>query len=255
MEAAATFPPETNAAGRRTGALPGVARGAMLLGRSLWGVARVEAAHRRGGRDAAYAMFSSIAGTLADLLGVGFTVDGELDPRAHEVRIANHTSYLDILILSACGGGRFLSRHDIADWPIVGRVATRIGTLYVDRDSKGGAAKALRNLARAAREGGALLVFPEGRTSRGTLHPFKKGAFVVAHAAHLPLRPVVVTYDDVDEAAWVDDMTFLPHLWQRLSGKRISAHVRVLASIPSEGVSSSELARQASEAIAGALRG
>ena len=51
--------------------------------------------------------------------------------------VANHRSYLDILVLAGHLGAdaTFLSRHDVGDWPVVGRAARDTGVVFVDRDA------------------------------------------------------------------------------------------------------------------------
>ena len=235
---------------RPTGAVFGALRVFRLAAAAARGLVVVQVAHARGGEAAARDAFSGVAYELADVLGVSIDTSGVLDPSAHEIRVANHTSYLDVLVVAAARGGRFLSRHDVEGWPLVGRVASQVGTLFVDRASHGGRAKALRALGRAAGEGAPLVIFPEGKTSAHALYPFARGAFTVARAAGVAVQPLAIAYDDVDEVAWVDDMTFLPHLFRRLSGPYVRAEVHALSPIPPSDRKAGEVATEAREAIA-----
>ncbi len=236
---------------RIEGPVFGALRFVRLTSEFLWGVANIEVAGRRHGELAAKKEFALAVGRLARTLGVEIIVDGELDPDADEIRVANHTSYLDIFVLGSLRTGRFLSRHDVGDWPLVGRVAKNIGTLFVDRDSKESRADALGALGKAARHG-ALLVFPEGKTYKKP-GAFKLGAFVVARAAKRPVRPIALHWSDVDAAAWIDDMTLPPHLFQRLSGGFIRVRVQPLATLDPAGRPAAQVAREARTAILAAL--
>ena len=238
---------------RPEGPLFGALRAVRLALETAHGMVRVQLAHVNGGEAAARETFADVAERLADVFGVRVELRGTLSGEAHEIRVANHTSYLDILVLSAARGGRFLSRHDVEGWMIVGRVASQIGCLFVDRDSHSARAGALRKLGRAASDGAPLLVFPEGKTSGGELHPFQRGAFAVARSAGVPVRPLAILYDDVDEVAWVGDATLLPHVWKRLCGGYVRAEVLPLEVLHAEGRTAAALSDAARDAIAAAL--
>ncbi len=219
--------------GRVTGALAGASRMAYLAGASVVGALRVELAHRQGGRLAAVAKFQQIAGEFCEIFGVDVKLEGRLDPEAREVRVANHTTYLDIFALNAVGAGRFLSMAQVAHWPLVGLVARHIGTVFVDRESKDGRASGLRALCRAVGDGGApVIVFPEGRTCRDGVLPFARGAFLAARAEEVPIRPLVLVYDDREAASWIGDEELMPHIWRRLCGPPLRCTIKVLAPLP-----------------------
>jgi 1-acyl-sn-glycerol-3-phosphate acyltransferase len=231
---------------RWTGPVAGALRMGYLAGACVVGAARVEAAFKRGGRRGAAEKFQQIAQEFCEIFGVRVEVSGRLDRDAREVRIANHSSYLDILALNAAGAGRFLSMKQVRGWPLVGIVAERIGTVFVDRDSTDGRAQGLKALHRAVAEPGTpILVFPEGRTSKQGVRPFARGAFSAARSARVAVRPLVIIYSDRSQAAWVDQMPLLEHVWKRLCGPEIRCIIRVLDALDSEAVSSEELASEA----------
>jgi 1-acyl-sn-glycerol-3-phosphate acyltransferase len=236
---------------RWTGPVAGALRMGYLAGACVVGAARVEAAFRRGGRRGASEKFRQIAGEFCEIFGVRVEVLGHLDPQAREVRIANHTSYLDILALNAAGAGRFLSMKQVRSWPLVGVVADRIGTVFVDRDSTDGRAQGLKALHRAVAEPGApVVVFPEGRTSKQGVRPFARGAFSAARSARVAVRPLAIVYSDRGAAAWVDQMPLIDHVWRRLCGPEIRCVIRVLDAIETEDSSSEELAAEAHRRVA-----
>jgi 1-acyl-sn-glycerol-3-phosphate acyltransferase len=240
------------AAGRPTGPLAGAARAARLIGEAAYGMTAVEIAHRRRGPEGARRAFARAASRLCDVFGLDVRVEGELAPRA-EVRVANHVSYLDILALASADAGRFLSRHDVAGWPVVGRVARRCGTLFVDRDSTSARAVALRSLATAARRAPAVLVFPEGGTGRGPLRPFHAGAFLVARQAKVPVRPIALDYETPAEVAWHDDVALPALAWRRLCGPRVRLCIRALEPFDAKATAG-EIAERCRAAIGSALR-
>ncbi|MCU0683635.1 MAG: 1-acyl-sn-glycerol-3-phosphate acyltransferase [Polyangiaceae bacterium] len=239
---------------RPTGAVAGALRAARLVGETAYGLAAVELAHRRRGAEGARQAFRQAAGRLCDVFGVDVRVEGEL-PAGAEVRVANHVSYLDILALASADAGRFLSRHDVAGWPVVGRVARHCGTLFVDRESTSARALALRVLSTAARRGPAVLIFPEGGTGLGPLRPFQAGAFLVARQAKVPVRPIALAYDEPAEVAWVDDVALPASAWRRLCGPRVRLRICALEPIELRGLAAGEVAARCRDAVTAALAG
>jgi len=117
------------------------------------------------------------------------------DPSVPHVFVMNHQSMLDIPCAFACipTNLRFVAKDVLRYVPFLGWYMWITGMIFVDR-SRG--TKALRSLARAAeriRKGASVLVFPEGTRSRdGTILPFKRGPFVLALQAAVPIVPVAI---------------------------------------------------------------
>jgi len=131
------------------------------------------------------------------------------------VYVANHRSYLDIAVLNGALGSAFLSRADVARWPVFGAVAQEVGTVFVDRDALHGRFRAARALMHCVRET-SVVVFPEGTTG-GAQHPgpFEPGLFRLLGHLPVPVVPVTLRYSD-RRAYWVDDLTLWEHLSTRV---------------------------------------
>jgi 1-acyl-sn-glycerol-3-phosphate acyltransferase len=160
------------------------------------------------------------------LLGLDAHVHGQ---RATEpvLYVSNHRSYLDIPVLAGVLGTRFLSRADLAQWPIVGTAAQAIGAVFVDRDDAHGRAHAARVLARSLRRC-SIVVFPEG-TTHGNDRPasFHPGVFRLAHRLNAPVVPVTIRYSD-RRVYWTDESTIGQHLRTHvLTGPRVAATVHI----------------------------
>lgn len=110
------------------------------------------------------------------------------------VVMSNHRSHFDALLLYGHLGLRFLwvMKRELRRVPFLGPACARLGHIFVDRKDHVQAVQALRDgLRRAA--GCSVLFFPEGtRSSTRELLPFKKGGFVLASGAGLPILPVTV---------------------------------------------------------------
>jgi 1-acyl-sn-glycerol-3-phosphate acyltransferase len=151
----------------------------------LPGVGRRRAVARWGARS----VFRLIASPIA--------VRGE-PPRPGDsaVVVANHQSYLDGIILTAILPPHytFLIKREMVRVPIAGFMLARLGSHFVDRSSANERHRSARKLVRAAGDGRALAVFPEGTfDSRPGLKPFHLGAFRAAFRSGLPIIPVVIT--------------------------------------------------------------
>jgi lyso-ornithine lipid O-acyltransferase len=125
--------------------------------------------------------------------------------------VMNHRSALDILVSFAHLEARILSRGDIGRWPVLGFLAGRIGTLFVDRESTISGARVAGAMVRAVEAGRGVLVFPEGTTYSGDeVRPFRPGAFVVSKRTGAEIIPVGIAYES--EEATYGDETFPAHV-------------------------------------------
>jgi 1-acyl-sn-glycerol-3-phosphate acyltransferase len=109
--------------------------------------------------------------------------------------VANHTSYLDGIVLCAALPPRFgfVIKREMSRVPLANLLLRRIGSQYVDRGQGHKGARDTRKLLRKAHAGDALAFFPEGTFHRTPgLMPFRNGAFAVAARAQLPVVPVAI---------------------------------------------------------------
>ena len=125
--------------------------------------------------------------------------------------VANHQSGMDIPILFTVAETHVISRHDLATWPLLGRAARRIGTLFVDRDSKKSGASVLREVDDALGRGEAVAMFPEGTAHDGDyVHDFRPGAFNAARRSGAEIVPIGLAYGN--DTAYYAGQSFLRHM-------------------------------------------
>jgi 1-acyl-sn-glycerol-3-phosphate acyltransferase len=127
--------------------------------------------------------------------GVRVIVTGaeRLDPGRSYVLASNHQSIYDIPILFATLPLqlRIVAKASLGSLPFLGWHLQRTGHLLVNRKNPG--ADIVRKMRRLVSESHSLLVFPEGtRSVDGRVGRFKKGSFLVAIDAGLPVVPVSV---------------------------------------------------------------
>jgi 1-acyl-sn-glycerol-3-phosphate acyltransferase len=117
-------------------------------------------------------------------------------PPGPVVFASNHESALDIWVLFAAlpRGFRFIAKQELFRLPIFGWYLSMGGHIPVDRTNRASAVASLRRAGMTVRAGTSLVVFPEGTRSRdGRIQPFKKGPFVVAKEAGVPVIPVAIS--------------------------------------------------------------
>jgi 1-acyl-sn-glycerol-3-phosphate acyltransferase len=124
--------------------------------------------------------------------------------------VSNHRSPFDIGVLLSIFGGHAVSRADLAGWPVIGYAARRAGTIFVNRESAGSGASAIRAIRKRLQEGRSILVFPEGATFAGDeVRPFRAGAFTALRGLPVEVVPVGLAYDLGSE--FVEE-TFVEHV-------------------------------------------
>lgn len=112
------------------------------------------------------------------------------------IYIANHSSQLDInaIFASIPHPVIFLSKASIKRMPFLGWANSRVGTVFVERGNRNSALQAAKDMHQQLDLGKVIFVFPEGtRSPDGELLPFKKGAFILALDAQVPIVPLWIS--------------------------------------------------------------
>lgn len=199
-------------------------------------------------------------GILA-ILNIRMRASGELpglDTRNVMV-VSNHISWLDIYVLNAVRPVRFVSKMEVLSWPLIGWLAKRTGTLFIDRTKRHDTARVNHQLAAVMNSGGVVAIFPEGTTGDGSkLLPFHASLLQPVVQSHSHLLPVALRYTHADGSlnkapAYVDDLTFGQSLAMILGQKTIYVEVEFLPHIPARSKERRELAREAELAISQVL--
>lgn len=152
-------------------------------------------------------MMRLMAQAVFMVLGAKITIDAPLR-RPKIIRwggliLANHLSFLDIPLLSALFGARFVSKYEVLWWPGLGPFAYLAGNLFLKRDRMGHRLALLRYLAVASSDR-LIAIFPQGTVAASSrMLPFQRGLFkVVQINPALRMLPVTLDYGFGDHLAW-----------------------------------------------------
>lgn len=198
---------------------------------------------------------------LLSLLGVSASIRGTpLDAASARVMVvANHVSWLDIYLLNSVRPLRFVSKSEVRSWPVVGWLAAKTGTLFLERARRRDAARVNDAVTAALNHGDCVAFFPEGTTTDGThLRPFLAPLLQPAVDAGATLQPVALRYvlpDGSRDAApaYFGNMSLGESLTKVLARREIHAEIAFLDPIACVGQNRRELAKQAEAAISSAL--
>ena len=136
--------------------------------------------------------------------------------------VGNHISYLDIMCLMAVAPVVFVAKQELVGWPVVGRAARSVGTVFVQRKSKDSRRNAGEAIARHFEEHkSSICIFPSGTTTLDEAKPWRWGAFEIARRYGLKIQPFRIAYRPLRKVAFIDDEALLPHLWHLLEEARI----------------------------------
>ena len=173
--------------------------------------------------------------------------------------VSNHVSWLDVQVLHSVWNVRFVAKSEIRNWPFIGWLSARTGTLFVDRSRRRHAARINDDIHQAFADGDAVAVFPEGTTTRGDeLLRFHASLLQPAIDAQAQIAPVAIRYVDGNgkrhpAAAYVDEMSLMSSVSMILRARKIVAEVEILPALHTRGRTRRELAQDCHARIAAAL--
>ncbi len=179
-------------------------------------------------------------------------------PQPKALYASNHVSWLDIPVLaSRIEGCRFLSKSEVSRWPLIGFLARRAGTLFIQRGR--GQQEALHQLIEALGKGQGVVIFPEASTTDGlSLRPFHARLLQAAVETGAPVQPVAIRYLDAEgkpnpRAAYTHGDSVFDTFRRVIAEDGLRAEVHFLPPILPAGRSRSQIAEQAHASVARAL--
>lgn len=210
------------------------------------------------------------------LMGIHLTIDGAVAQDAPVLLVCNHTSWLDIPVLSAVAPLSFVAKKEVGGWPFVSSLARLQRTVFVDRNKRQAAGDAADEISTRLDDGDTIVLFAEGTSSDGNrVLPFKTSLFgavrtdttganrtVVQTAAivYTHLHGVPLGRADRPRVGWYGDMEMQAHAWGVLKSGPLAVTIQVSAPVLLESFAGrKELAltseRAVRKAVLGLLRG
>ncbi|MBU2580405.1 MAG: 1-acyl-sn-glycerol-3-phosphate acyltransferase [Alphaproteobacteria bacterium] len=206
------------------------------------------------------------------LLGIRLSIDGSLAADDPVLIISNHTSWLDIPVISAVAPVSFVAKKEVGHWPFVASLARLQRTVFVDRERRTAAGETAREIAGRLAMGDKLVLFAEGTSSDGNrVLPFRTSLFAAAKPSrantaeaipqataeqpapggsrlpvtHLPvtqvqtlticythLHGVPIARADRPLVGWYGDMEMGSHAWQLLKAGPLDVKISVGPPVP-----------------------
>ena len=149
--------------------------------------------------------------------------------------VANHISWMDIIVIQSIKPCIFVAKSDVASWPLFGWVAQMTGTIFIKRDKVSDIKKALKKMKRRLIKR-SVCIFPEGTSTSGRyLLPFKSNLFQSSIDTNKSILPLCLRYEQnntySDKAAFVDEMSLVDSINKIKQEKDIYVIVEVLQPI------------------------
>lgn len=144
--------------------------------------------------------------------------------------IANHVSWIDILVLAGASGTAFVAKQELSEVPVIGWLCGLNRTVFVKRENRMGVAEQINALREALADNWSVTVFPEGTTTDNrSLLPFKTSMLSVLEPPPpgVLVQPVMLDYGPLgEEIGWIGEESGVNNA-RRVLGRRGSFAVRI----------------------------
>ncbi|HVY12456.1 MAG TPA: lysophospholipid acyltransferase family protein [Alphaproteobacteria bacterium] len=160
------------------------------------------------------------------LLNMQIEVRGTPSTARPTLFLSNHLSYVDIPVISAVVATSFVSRADVAGWPLLGLLAKLQDTVFVERRARAKTGEQNLALKKFLQDGHNLVLFAEGTSTDGSaVLPFKSSLLQgVLEAGDISIQPLSLACVNDDGSQhlypWYGDMNFPDHVWPFLQAPR-----------------------------------
>jgi 1-acyl-sn-glycerol-3-phosphate acyltransferase len=181
--------------------------------------------------------------TVCRLLGIRLEVVGHCASRRPLLIVANHTSWLDIPIITAVAPVVFIAKSEIAGWPLFGLLAKLQRSVFVDRQRPHKTGEVNHEIANRLVDGDPVVLFGEGTSGDGNrILPFRTALIGAAHFAlakasleEVTVQPLAITFarrhglplgrHERRALAWYGGLDLWPHLIEVMRGGAVDVIV------------------------------
>jgi len=172
------------------------------------------------------------ARALAIILGMRINIVGE-PPQPPFFLVANHLSYIDIIVMASHLKCVFVAKGEIEIWPGIGWLAGSIGTIFINRRNFQDIPRVITLINENLDAGYGIMLFPEGTSTMGDrLMPFSPALLEPAARSGYPVSYAAISYKTPENefpahvaVCWWGDMYLLPHLIKLLQVSKFEATV------------------------------
>jgi len=180
------------------------------------------------------------------LIGLKLNIDGAVVRDRPVLLVANHTSWLDIPVLSAVAPLSFVAKKEVGTWPFVSSLARLQRTVFVDRERRVAVGESASEILDRLAAGDNVVLFAEGTSSDGNrVLPFKTSLFAAAKpptrlgtpapeavvqtlsVVYTHLNGVPIGRADRHVIGWYGDMEMTGHAWELLKQGPIDVRITV----------------------------
>jgi 1-acyl-sn-glycerol-3-phosphate acyltransferase len=205
------------------------------------------------------------------LIGVRLAIEGAVAKDKPVLLIANHTSWLDIPVLSAVAPLSFIAKKDVTRWPFVSTLAWLQRSVFVDRERRTAVGATTNEIMARLATGDTVVLFAEGTSSDGNrVLPFKTSLFAAAKPsaksadgggdpdvvvqtlslAYTRLYGVPFNRSGRPLVGWYGDMEMQSHAWALLKAGPLDVRIRIGEPIPLDTFADrNDLARRSEDEV------
>jgi 1-acyl-sn-glycerol-3-phosphate acyltransferase len=136
-------------------------------------------------------LLTRVAGIAVEIEGLGHVKPGKT-----YLFLANHQGNCDpaALFPAIPRNVRFMLKKELRKVPFLGTIMKLGGFVFIDRKDRASALQGMEEAVAQMKQGHSFIAFPEGTRSRtGRMGPFKKGLFIMALQAGVPIIPVTIS--------------------------------------------------------------
>jgi 1-acyl-sn-glycerol-3-phosphate acyltransferase len=199
---------------------------------------------------------------LLKCFGVQVTLHGKrpIENLSNTLFLTNHVSWLDIYALNSIIPLQFIAKSDINNWPILGYLVRKSGTIFINRSSRKDTSRIVDTTTQILIGGGNVGFFPEGTTTDGTkIEHFKSSIVQAAINAKSTIYPVAIRYPlpngGINTAiAYAGETSMGEAMMNALKQKNTIVELHFLAPIRLPTANRQTLTQIAFEAISRALK-
>ena len=179
---------------------------------------------------------------LLNILKIHLEINQDLKKllsRKHFLIVSNHISWIDIFLINSIFPISFLSKGDVARWPLIGKLTKSADTIYIKRGNKKSLTIASNQIEKKLNKMDSVIFFPEGFATDGSkLLPFKSNFFQTAINTQVDILPIAIkyTYQDRFSASpsYAGDITLLQSILTLVKNKNLKASIFILPKISSK---------------------